>query len=396
MKLLFIVQRYGLEVDGGAELYCRWLAERLSGIHEVTVLTTTARDYTTWANSYPVGESLLNGVTVIRKPVTMTRDIHSFNELTTTILSGGNDTDAEENWLKMQGPWSPDLLSYLVTNHFRYDLLIFVTYLYAPTVLGAKIAPEKSILIPTAHNEPVAHLEIFKDLYRHVAGLMYLTRQEQLFVENTYPVEGKPSILLGTGVDIPDSHLDADDIIERYQIRKPMLFYMGRVEAGKGCDTLIRYFESYLARKKVRASLVLAGRCHIPIPDNPAVICPGFIPDEAVKPFLLASDVVVVPSAFESLSILLLQAFACGRPVLANAQSPVLSAHCLDSNGGLFYANEDEFIESLDLLFSNSNLRKQLGNNGYQYIEHYYTWDKTLNRLENFCRIMLEARREHD
>lgn len=144
MKLLFIVQRYGLEVDGGAELYCRWLAERLSAIHEVTVLTTTARDYTTWANSYPVGESQLNGVTVIRKPVTMTRDIHSFNELTTTILSDGNDRDAEENWLKMQGPWSPDLLSYLETNHFRYDLLIFVTYLYAPTVLEQKLRRKKA------------------------------------------------------------------------------------------------------------------------------------------------------------------------------------------------------------------------------------------------------------
>ncbi len=392
MKILFIVQRYGHEVDGGAELYCRWLAERLTITHDVTVLTTTARDYTTWANSYPAGETTMNGVTVIRKPVAITRDIHTFNELTARILSSDNNLTDQEYWLKMQGPWSPDLLDYLEANHYQYDLLIFVTYLYAPTVLGTKIAPEKSLLIPTAHNEPVAYMQIFRDLYQRVAGLMYLTRQEQLFVESTYSVKGKPSILLGTGVDIPKTNLEADDIINRYKIKKPMLFYMGRVDAGKGCDQLIQYFEGYLTRKNIQACLVLAGRCHMPTPQNPAIICPGFIPDDTVKPFLSAADVIVIPSAFESLSILLLQAFACNRPVLVNEKSPVLTAHCHESNGGLYYANQNEFIESLDLLFSNADLREKLGNNGYAYVKNYYTWDQVINRLEDFYLIAFSSR----
>lgn len=384
MKLLFIVQRYGVEVDGGAELYCRWLAERCARLHDVTVLTTTARDYTTWNNSYAPGQTDLNGVTVIRMPVAMTRDLPLFNEQTVSILSSGNDIAAQEEWLKKQGPWSPGLFAYLEKYHHDYQLLVFVTYLYAPTVFGVRIAPEKSILIPTAHDEPVAFLPVFSDLYTRVAGLMYLTRQEQLFVESTYPVGSTPSILLGTGVDLPGSPLESSDILEQYGVKKPMLFYMGRIETGKGCDTLIRYFETYLARKHVPASLVLAGRCHMEIGGNPAVIRTGFIPDEAVKPFLSAADVVAVPSPFESLSILLLQAFASCRPVLVNAHSSVLAAHCRDSNGGLFYTSENEFIEALDLLFNHPGLRAQLGENGYAYVQRCFTWDKVLNRMESF------------
>jgi glycosyltransferase involved in cell wall biosynthesis len=392
VKILFIVQRYGMEVDGGAELYCRWLAERCTRIHNVTVLTTTARDYTTWENAYSPGQTLLNSVTVIRMPVSMTRDLQSFNVLTESILSSGDTIAAQEEWLKKQGPWSPELLTYLEKNHHNYHLLVFVTYLYAPAVFGARIAPEKSILIPTAHNEPVAFLPVFRDLYARVAGLMYLTRQEQHFVESTYPVDTKPSILLGTGIDLPVSHRESSEILERYNVKKPFLFYMGRIEAGKGCDTLIRYFDTYRVRKTTSASLVLAGRRHMDIPGNPGVIHTGFIPDNAVTPFLSAADVVAVPSPFESLSILLLQAFASRRPVLVNADSPVLAAHCRESNGGLFYKTENEFIEALDLLLNHPGLRDQLGANGFAYVQRYFTWDNVLSRMDNFFMRILHSR----
>ena len=62
-------------------------------------------------------------------------------------------------WLRQQGPWCPALLEYLERNQHQYDVLIFFTYLYAPTVLGMRIAPHKSILVPTAHDEPAIHLE---------------------------------------------------------------------------------------------------------------------------------------------------------------------------------------------------------------------------------------------
>jgi len=385
MNVLFIVQRYGIEVDGGAELYCRWLAERFGQTHSVAVLTTTARDYVTWDNHYTPGTSSLNGIDIIRMPVETPRNINTFNKLTDTLLSGTTDRNAEEDWIRAQGPWSPKLLEYLEFNHNRYDVLIFVTYLYAPSVLGIRIAPEKSILIPTAHNEPVATMSIFKEMYRQVAGLLYLTEPEKAFVESTYAVQKKPGILLGTGIELPPSTEEAADIVKKYHLKGKLLLYMGRIEVGKGCDTMIRHLQAYREQRGEDVVLVLAGRLHMELPDDPAIRYLGFVPDEEIQPLIDASDVIIVPSPFESLSILLLQAFARSKPVLANALSPVLLAHCQNSNGGLFFTNEDEFVEALDLLLESATLRRRLGENGSRYIEERFTWSEVITRLTSFC-----------
>ncbi len=385
MKLLMIVQRYGSEVDGGAELYCRWLAEHLLKAVDVTVLTTTARDYTTWDNYYQPGKTMVNNVPVIRMPVSCSRNMESFNAQTKSILAKDSTTQEQNDWLKAQGPWSPDLFDYLETNHNRYDLLLFTTYLYITSVKGTTIAPEKSLLIPTAHDEPVAHLPVFHELYKRVAGLFYLTEPEKTFVEATYPVQNKPAIVLGTGVDLPHSSITPESVVTRHNLKKPFLFYMGRVEAGKGCLRLIERFLHYRNSVSSSLKLVLAGRKHIDIPNDESIIYTGFIPDNEVKPLLQASDIVVVPSAYESLSILLLQAFSCRRPVLANADSPVLKTHCINSNGGLFYSSDDEFSEALSLLENKPDLRHRLGSNGYSYVQRNFTWTSVIDRFVLFC-----------
>ncbi|MBN1880004.1 glycosyltransferase family 4 protein [bacterium] len=385
MKLLFVVQRYGLEVDGGAELYCRWLAEKANLNHQVTVLTTTAQDYITWANQYTPGRTSINGVEVIRMAVEFERHIESFNALTDRILTGQTlEADSEDEWLRAQGPWSPQMIEYIRQNHLNYDLLIFVTYLYAPTVYGSKIAPEKSLLIPTAHDEPVASFAVFRELYHRIRGLLYLTEAEKNYVESMFGVQDKPNILLGTGINLPEPVCSAREIDVKYGIFKPFLLYMGRIEPGKGCADLVKNFLSYRRNHPSGISLVLAGRLHMPLPEDPSIRYIGFVPDGDIQPLISASSAVVVPSPYESLSILLLQAFACGKPVIANATSPVLLAHCLNSNGGLYYADEDEFIEALDLILGDENLRHRLGENGTRYIQTQFTWDRVLERFENF------------
>ncbi len=117
---------------------------------------------------------------------------------------------------------------------------------------------------------------------------------------------------------------------------------------------------------------------------RPVVRYIGFVPDDEIKPLIEASALVAVPSPFESLSILLLQAFACSRPVIVNAASPVLLDHCRKSNAGLFYSNECEFIEALDLILHNTTLRKKMGENGRLYIDAHFTWDVVRDRMESF------------
>ena len=76
---------------------------------------------------------------------------------------------------------------------------------------------------------------------------------------------------------------------------------------------------------------------------------------------LEAATVVVCPSPYESLSLLALEALSVGTPVLANARSAVLVEHCVRSNGGLYYADRDEFVECLKLLVGDAASARRAG-----------------------------------
>ncbi len=62
-----------------------------------------------------------------------------------------------------------------------------------------------------------------------------------------------------------------------------------------------------------------------------------------------------------------LEAWALGRPVLANGRCDVLKGQCLRSNAGLFYESYEEFAETLYALESNGPLHARLGQNGRDY-----------------------------
>ena len=171
MKIAFIVQRYGTEILGGSEYHCRLIAERLAPRHQVEVLTTCAQDYITWANEYPEGSDRVRGVTVRRFANAHERDIHAFNRYSEWIFNNAHTRNDEMEWLKQQGPWCPALIDYLQRHAQHYDAFIFFTYLYATTVVGLEVNPGRSILVPTAHDEPAIKLEIFKEVFRRPAAL---------------------------------------------------------------------------------------------------------------------------------------------------------------------------------------------------------------------------------
>jgi len=183
VKVAFIVQRYGTEILGGSEYHCRLIAERLAPRHAVEVLTTCAADYITWANEYPEGTDRIRGVTVRRFANAQTRDLTAFNRYSEWIFTNQHTRSDEMEWLRQQGPWCPALIEYLERHHQQYDILIFFTYLYAPTVLGIRVAPEKTILVPTAHDEPAIRLEIYKELFSTPAAIAYNTDVERRFLE---------------------------------------------------------------------------------------------------------------------------------------------------------------------------------------------------------------------
>jgi glycosyltransferase involved in cell wall biosynthesis len=426
VRIAFIVQRYGTEILGGAEYACRLMAERLAARHDVEVLTTCARDYVTWKNEYPEGTDRVRGVTVRRFANAQTRDIADFNRYSDWIFQNPHDVADEMAWLKRQGPWSPALLEYIKRQHKNYEALIFFTYLYAPTVLGLQVDPGRSILIPTAHDEPPIHLSIYRDVFRLPKGIGYLTEVERTFVAGTFERNAKIEETVGCGVDLPPHHAyprqpgqaetasedsgqseagpnEADDgpassggdanrfqspvsargasFRRRHRIHGPFALYGGRIDPGKGCEELIEYFSTYVADGG-DASLVLMGHKLMPLPEEPFINFAGLLSEQERLQALEAATVVVCPSPYESLSLLALEALAVGTPILCNARSDVLVDHCLRSNGGLFYADRDEFVDCLKLLVADERLRAGMGRSGREYVRRNYRWDVVLGKLD--------------
>jgi glycosyltransferase involved in cell wall biosynthesis len=427
MKIAFIVQRYGTEILGGSEYHCRLIAERLAPRHHVEVLTTCAADYITWKNEYPEGTDRVRGVTVRRFANAQQRDIHAFNRYSEWIFNNPHTRDDEMEWLRQQGPWSPALLEYLERNHHQYDILIFFTYLYAPTVLGVRIAPQKSILVPTAHDEPAIHLDIYKDLFSLPAGLAYNTEVERRFLTTHFSIRAVEEETIGCGVELPqaqpyqrergDDHpaqeAESEDegtpdeqspsfrphlaqrgttFKRRHRLHGPFLLYGGRIDPGKGCEELIEYFSTYV-QDGGDASLVLMGVKLMPLPEDPSIRFAGRLSDQERLQALEAATVVVVPSPYESLSLLALESFAVGTPVLANARSEVLVDHCQKSNAGLYYADRDEFVECAKQLVGDQRLRAAMGRNGRQYVRQNYRWDVILSKYERMFARLRQGKR---
>ena len=436
MRIAFVIQRYGAEVLGGSEQLCRLVAERLSATHDVDVLTTCAQDYVTWKNDYPEGSDRIRGVTVRRFASAQMRDIEAFNKYSDWIFSSAHSRADEMEWLKRQGPWCPGLIDYLRRQHQQYDVLIFFTYLYATTVLGIDVAPARSILVSTAHDEPAIRLEIFKEVFQKPAALCYLTESEHQFVRGLFPDRSLVEDVVGVGVDLPQqqpdrrtpdggdrsapetdrlasdsdetaaqngvdvreedapargfpSHLLARGAVfrRRHRLYGSIALYGGRIDPGKGCEELLQYFSEY-AKDGGDATLVLMGVKLMSLPEEPFVRFAGLLSDRERLQALEAATVVVCPSPYESLSLLALEALAVGTPVLANAQSAVLVEHCTRSNGGLYYADRDEFVECLKLLVGDERLRAGLGRNGRDYIRRNYRWDVVLGKYERvFARV---------
>jgi glycosyltransferase involved in cell wall biosynthesis len=407
VKIAFVVQRYGTEILGGAEYHCRLVAERLADRHSVEVLTTCAKDYSTWENVYPEGADRVRGVTVRRFATSRTRDMAEFNAYSDWIFNNRHTRQDEMEWLKQQGPWSPSLLEYLERHHQNYDILIFFTYLYAPTVLGLKIAPSKSLLVPTAHDEPAIRLGIYEDVFAGAAGIVWNTDAERRFVSDRFHLRALVEDVVGCGVDVPEArfaggddmptiapvlptameplppHLEgpANAFRRRRRMHGPFALYGGRIDPGKGCEELLEYFQAFL-HEGGDASLMLMGVKLMPLPDDPHVRFAGTLPDEERLHALEAATVVVVPSPHESLSLLALEAFAVGTPVLANGRSEVLVDHCRRSNAGLYYEDKWEFVEALKLLTRDGALRAAMGRKGQAYVNANYRWDIILHKYE--------------
>ena len=388
MKLAVAVQRYGADINGGAELHARYIAERLARHAQVEVVTTCARDYVTWRNERPAGVETVNGVTVRRFAVDRERDPGEFGRQSTRVFDHRHSIADELSWLKSEGPTSATLVDYLA-GAGRFDFVILFSYRYYHAYHAARRLAARAVLVPTAERDPAIGLGIFGPMFRSVRAIMYNSHEERAMIQAASNNAGVPGVVVGVGSEVPERP-DAERFRRKFGIRRPFAIYVGRIDENKGCRELFEYYRRYASTFPRGVDLVLIGSAVMPVPKHPRIHHLGFLSDDDKFDGIAAADVLIMPSYFESLSMVALEAWAMGRPVLANGRCDVLKGQCIRSGAGLYYESYEEFAEALFALESNGPLHARLGTNGRAYFRTHYAWTvierkylDMLDRLKN-------------
>jgi glycosyltransferase involved in cell wall biosynthesis len=371
VKLGIVVQRYGADINGGAELHARYIAERLARHASVEVITTCAVDYVTWRNELPAGLEEINGVPVRRFPVDHERDPLAFGLLSQRVFEQTHSVAHELAWLEAEGPASRQMIAHAASGAFDY--LLFFSYRYHHAWHGVRRLHDRAILVPTAERDPAIGLSIFPPIFRAARAIMYNSPEERAMIQAAARNEEVPGVVVGVGSEVPE-RADAARFRRKFRLERPFAIYVGRIDENKGCAELFEYYQRYATSFPNGLDLVLIGRAIIPVPADPRIHHLGFLPDPDKFDALAAADLLIMPSYFESLSMVALEAWALGRPVLANGRCDVLRGQCIRSGAGLYYDNYPEFVEALYALESPGPLNAVLGRNGRQFFREHYAW----------------------
>jgi glycosyltransferase involved in cell wall biosynthesis len=378
-RLCFVVPRYGADVLGGAESLCRQVANRLSGRYRITVLTTCARDYLTWRDEYPPGESDDGGVRVVRFPVVRPRRVRSFGRLSQRLYRKPHLLSEEMDWMERQGPDSPALTGRVESSRDDHDLFVFFTYLYATTFFPMARVADRSVLVPMAHPEEPLALGIFRYLFGLPRGFLFNTPEERDLVVSTFRCGHLPHAVAGVGITLPAVPPPPPDGTD------PYLLFTGRLDVQKGLDELFAFFARYRERRPDRPlRLLLAGEAKMRIPRHESITHLGYLPEAERDRVLAGALAAVVPSPHESLSMTALEAWAHGRPVVANGRSEVLAGQCRRSGGGLVYAGYEEFEAALDRLLGTGSPAAGLGAHGREFVAREYSWEVIEGKYADF------------
>jgi glycosyltransferase involved in cell wall biosynthesis len=359
----------------------RGLAEHLAaGGMPAEVLTTCARDHLTWRNVLPPGASTEQGVTVRRFPV-QPRDERRFGWLHQRVQRGGRlGLEDQLRWAE-HSVSSPDLYRHLVGHRAAYDLVCFAPYLFGTTLWGVHMVPERAVLIPCLHDEPFAHLDVVRAVFQACRGFIFNAPPEAQLAEKLYGIGDRPAGVVGLGFD-PPPPADPEGFRRRHGLEGPFLLYLGRKETGKNVPLLIRYMQRYRETHRTDLTLALAGDGPVTVPAGvPGLRDLGYLDRSEKASAYAAATMVCQPSVNESFSIVLMEAWLAGTPVLVHSDCAVTTYHVFRAHGGLAFGDYYEFAEALTLLLEDGTRRARLGAQGRRYVEAEYGWPAVTARL---------------
>jgi glycosyltransferase involved in cell wall biosynthesis len=395
MQLGFLLPRYGARVLGGAEIAARAYAEQLAarGV-ACEVFTTCALDAATWRDEVPLGTTTEDGVVVHRF-----RSRHGrradFGARNAAVLAGDPfDRDAARQWLEALGPVCPDAVDAAVASDC--DLVTVHPYLYHPCVAAVGALQGRAVLHPATHDEPAIHLPLYGPMFEAAGALAFWSEEEQATTQRLFPATTtSPQLVAGIGIDLPRQSQPLTALPPRVGDRRYVLC-LGKVLRAKGCHVLATAFRAYRERRPdADVALVFAGTVVDPIDTGGGrddVLVLGEV-DETTKAALLEHcELLVHASPYESLSLVLLEAWAHARPALVNGACDVTRGQCERHGGGLWFVDYATFEAGLDHLLTDRELNEKMGDAGKQAVESHYTWPTVVDRYLAFLTSLVPAR----
>ncbi|HYM23590.1 MAG TPA: glycosyltransferase family 4 protein, partial [Vicinamibacterales bacterium] len=302
-------------------------------------------------------------------------------------FAGAAPPAREEEWFRENGPEVPALVEHLRAHGPKFDRILFWSFRYYHSFFGLPPVADRAVLLPTAEEDPAIKLNVLDRFFQLPSGLVFLTPEERELVAGRCSRALSPSCTIGCGLDPAASDPQSASRVAALGITRPYVLYLGRVDPNKGCRTLVRHmhhFHAEAAEPLRRVPLVLAGPVNMPLPDEPLIRRLGHVADEDRDALLAHAAVLVVPSPFESLSMVLLEAWNHDVPALVNAHCAVLKGQAARSDGALYYRDAAEFTAALTLLLERPDVAAGLGAQGRAYIEREYRWPRVMATLETF------------
>ncbi len=395
MKLAFVTPWFGINIPGGAEAELRGLIKHLNTVNdvEIVILTTCVERFNSdWnKNYYKEGSYHEQGYNIIRFKVDK-RNVKEFDAVNLKLMNGIKNLSAKEEHIYVDEMInSSSLYNFISNNKDNYDLFIYIPYMFGTTYFGMKQIPEKSVMIPCLHDESYAYLNVFKELFSNIKGMIFHANAECELAENIYDMKNVKYKVLGEGIDT-DVVGDGEKFKDKFNIKDPFILYAGRKEAGKRVDLLLKYFEAYKKRNKSDLKLVLIGGGKIEIPKDvlDEVYDLGFVDIEDKYNAYAAADIFCQPSDHESFSIVIMESWLNKTPVIVNSNCEVTKGFARESNGGLYFENYAEFEGIVNYYINNPDKAKTMGENGRNFVLNNFEWNIIVNKYIKFFQEIID------
>ncbi len=397
-KIAFVIPWYAEKIPGGAEMETREVTKHLheAGM-QVEILTTRVKEFVSdWnENYYPEGEELIQGIPVRRFNVRK-RNTKQFDEINLKLMQGIQPTKTEEKIFIQEMINSPELYAYIAEHQEEYTAFVYIPYMFGTTYYGIAQCLEKSVMIPCFHDEAYLYMNIYRELYSRVYGMIFNARPELLLAEKVYSLSNVEKIVMGIGMDV-NLQTNPDAFRKKFHIPEKFLLYAGRKDMGKNVHTLLKYFGEYKKRNPGELKLVLigGGKIHIPESAKRDTIDLGFVEIQDKYNAYGAAELLCQPSKNESFSLVIMESWLCHRPVLVHDECAVTKNFVQESNGGLYFRNYFEFEGCVNYFLAHEQESEIMGENGRNYVKKHFDWNVITEKYRKFFSEMEKHQEEN-